>query len=115
MRYNPDKPEEIKHIVKIISVNKNVHYIIVTQLIKEDQIKAGIIKEYNTCKEEVFKRDDGLCVYCGVKVEHIRPQKLEPFFSLDPDYCISVCSKCHYKYGHKDECSTGNLAQIICI
>ena len=93
-------------------------------LIKQDQIRAGQIpesyyttEEYQTCREEVFKRDNNECLYCGGKAEHmhhIKPQKLEPFFSLDPDYCISVCSKCHYKYGHKDECSTGNLAQKVC-
>ena len=96
----------------------------VSQLIKDDKIKAGIIpKEYYTneelkvCREEVFKRDNNECLYCGGKSEHmhhIRPQKLEPFFSLDPDYCISVCLECHYKYGHKDECSTGQLAQKVC-
>jgi len=95
-----------------------------TTLIKQDQIRTGHIpesyyttEEYQTCREEVFKRDNNECLYCGGEAEHmhhIRPQKIEPFFSLDPDYCISVCSECHYKYGHKDECSTGNLAQKVC-
>ncbi len=99
----------------------------VSQLIKEDQIKAGVIKEEyytsdekQTFNEEVFKRADDLCEYCGQKAEHVhhsRPQKIEPFFSLDPDYGISCCKECHYKYGHKTstECSTGNLAYKVCI
>jgi len=94
------------------------------KLIKEDQIRVGIIpednyttSEYNTWREEVFRLDEGLCIYCGEKAEHchhIEPQKLQPGLALDPANGISVCKECHYKYGHKDECSTGNLAQIIC-
>jgi len=75
------------------------------------------LTEYNIFRNWVLKRDDYKCQYCGEKaniVHHERPQKLEPFFSLDPDYGWSVCSNCHYKYGHKDECSTGQLAAIIC-
>jgi len=98
----------------------------VSQLIKLDQIKAGIIKEeYYTSSEnkiynkEVLKRADNLCEYCGQPAEHVhhmRPQKLDPFFSLDPDYGVACCSKCHYKYGHETgtECSTGNLASEVC-
>jgi len=98
----------------------------VEQLMREDQINTGIIKdplytseEYQTFREEVLKRDNYQCVYCEEKAEHIhhtRPQKLEPFFTLDPDYGISCCRNCHYKYGHKTgtECSTGNLASKIC-
>jgi len=98
----------------------------VSQLIKEVEIKQGTYKgsgfqynqeEYQTFREIVLKRDDYKCVYCGEKAEHVhhtRPQKLEPFFSLDPDFGISVCKECHYKYGHKDECNTGNLANRIC-
>jgi len=97
----------------------------VTQLIKEDQIKAGIIKEtyytteeYQVFREEVLNRSDNKCEYCeeeATDVHHIRPQKLEPFFSLDPDFGIACCKKCHYEKGHKDECSTGQLASKICI
>ena len=70
-------------------------------------------------KKNVMIRDNYTCVYCGEKatiVHHIRSKKLEPFFALDPDYGISVCWNCHYEYGHKTgtECSTGNLAKIIC-
>ena len=67
--------------------------------------------------EHVLNRDNYKCSCCGEKAEHvhhIRPQKLEPFFALDPDYAIAVCKKCHYKYCHKDECSTGNLAKRKC-
>lgn len=75
------------------------------------------ISEYNVFREYVLERDDYKCQYCGKitkYVHHERPQKLEPFFVLDPDLAWSVCKKCHYKYGHKDECSTGNIATILC-
>jgi len=65
----------------------------------------------------VLERENGLCEYCGEKAEHthhIRPKKLEPFFVLDPDFGVACCEKCHYKYGHQGECSTGNLAKIVC-
>jgi hypothetical protein len=96
----------------------------VIQLINEDKIKAGHIKEelyisgeYQTWRNEVLKRANYLCEYCeehATDSHHSRPQKLEPGFALDPDFGIACCEKCHYKYGHKDECSTGNLATIIC-
>jgi 5-methylcytosine-specific restriction endonuclease McrA len=73
--------------------------------------------EYQQFREYVLERDDYKCQYCGEKAEHVhheRPQKLEPFHSLDPDLAWSVCKKCHYKYGHRDECSTVNIASIIC-
>jgi len=75
------------------------------------------IEEYNTWRNEVLKRANNKCEYCDKEAKHAhhsRPQKLEPFFSLDLDFGIACCEKCHYKYGHKDECSTGQLAKIIC-
>ena len=36
-------------------------------------------------------------------------------FSLDPDFGLACCKKCHYKYGHRDECSPIQLAQMICL
>ena len=74
-------------------------------------------EEYNIWRAEVLKRAEHICEYCGEQATHThhsRPQKLEPFFSLDPDYGIACCSECHYKYGHRDECSTGQLANRIC-
>jgi len=74
--------------------------------------------EYNIFRNFVLKRDNNICQYCGEKAEHVhhtKPQKLEPFFSLDPDYAISVCKTCHYKYGHQDECSTTNIGNKICL
>ncbi len=74
-------------------------------------------EEYNIYRLEVLKRANYKCEYCGenaTHVHHSRPQKLEPFFSLDPDYSISCCKNCHYEKGHKDECSTGQLSKIIC-
>jgi hypothetical protein len=73
--------------------------------------------EYQTFRKFVLERDNYTCQFCGKKatdVHHERPQKLEPFFALDPDLAWSCCKKCHYKYGHKDECSTGNLANYLC-
>ena len=74
--------------------------------------------EYQTWRQEVFNRNGYYCEYCnkiGTHVHHIKPQKLEPGFSLDPDNGVVCCEKCHYKYGHKDECSTGQLANKECI
>jgi len=76
-------------------------------------------KEYQQFRKFILERDNYKCQYCGKKateVHHERPQKLEPFFALDPDLAWSCCKKCHYKYGHKTgtECSTGTLASKIC-
>jgi len=73
--------------------------------------------EYKVCRAVVFERENSLCEYCGepaTDMHHIFSVKLEPFFALDPDYCVACCEKHHYKYAHKDECSTGNLAKIVC-
>jgi len=73
--------------------------------------------ELQTFRTFVLERDTYICQFCGdpaTCVHHEKPQKLEPFFSLDPDYAWSCCEKCHYKKGHQDECSTGNLAKIVC-
>jgi len=76
-------------------------------------------EEYETFRQFVLERDDYKCQYCddpATIVHHERPQKLEPFFALDPDFAWSCCEKCHYEKGHKTgtECSTGNLAKMIC-
>jgi hypothetical protein len=73
--------------------------------------------EYQTFRTYVLERDKYICQFCGelaTDVHHERPQKLEPFFSLDPYYAWSCCEKCHYEKGHEGECSTGNLAKIVC-
>ena len=77
-------------------------------------------QEYQTFRQFVLERDNYKCQYCdelATDVHHERPQKIEPFFALDPDLAWSCCEKCHYKYGHKTgtECSTGNLANLQCI
>jgi len=79
-----------------------------------------ISEEYQTWRTTVLERENYICEYCDEKstdVHHSRPQKLEPGFVLDPDFGVACCEKCHYKYGHKTgtECSTGNLANKICI
>ncbi|MCF8019888.1 MAG: hypothetical protein K9L62_10855 [Vallitaleaceae bacterium] len=74
--------------------------------------------EHQQFREYVLNRDNYKCQYCGEKAEHAhheRPQKLEPFYALDPDFAWSCCKKCHYEKGHRDECSTGNLANTMCI
>lgn len=76
-------------------------------------------EEYQTFRTYVLERDEYRCQYCDKKAEHVhheRPQKLEPFFALDPDLAWSVCEKCHYEKAHKtrSECSTGELSKIIC-
>lgn len=97
----------------------------VSQLIKEDEIVLDIegplysSEEYNIYRQEVLRRANYKCEYCdkpATYVHHGKPQKLEPFFALDPDWGVACCRKCHYKYGHKTgtKCSTGNLASIIC-
>ncbi len=96
----------------------------VNQLIKEDQINSGQIEdswytsqEYQIWRNKVFELDNNKCVYCeqlATIAHHILPQKIYPNLSLDPENGLSVCLDCHYKYGHKGECSTGNLSKLIC-
>jgi 5-methylcytosine-specific restriction endonuclease McrA len=86
---------------------------------KEETNKPYTASEYQQFREFVLKRDNYECQYCGEKatdVHHERPQKLEPFFALDPDLAWSVCKKCHNYYGHKKNtnCSTGILSTIVC-
>lgn len=74
-------------------------------------------EELSMWSQEVLKRADYICEYCDIPAKHahhILPKKLEPFYALDPDNGIACCTECHYKYGHKDECSTGKLAHIKC-
>jgi hypothetical protein len=83
----------------------------------KNSIKKTDEKEYQIFRKLVLHRDSYICQFCGDKatdVHHERPQKLEPFFSLDPDYAWSCCEKCHYGKGHNDECSTGNLSKTNC-
>ena len=81
--------------------------------------KSYTSDEYNQFRKFVLERDKYICEFCGehaTNVHHERPQKLEPFFALDPDYAWSCCEKCHYEKGHPtgDQCSTGNLASRVC-
>jgi len=81
--------------------------------------KSYTQEEYEIFRQFVLERDNYKCQYCGdlaTIVHHERPQKLEPFFSLDPDFAWSCCEKCHYEKGHPvgTECSTGNLSNRIC-
>jgi len=92
----------------------NVNYIT-----NEKQDSQYTQEEYQTFREFVLERDNNLCQYCGEKaihVHHERPQKLEPFFALDPFFAWACCKKCHYEKGHPKgtECSSGGLANVVC-
>jgi len=81
--------------------------------------KIYLEKDYQTFRSFVLDRDNYICQFCGEKatdVHHEKPQKLEPFFALDPDYAWSCCEKCHYEKGHKmgTECGTNNISKKIC-
>jgi hypothetical protein len=67
-------------------------------------------KEHNLNYCEICHKTENLVGH------HILPQKLYPESALDPDNGVILCSECHNKYGHTKgtECSTGNLANIIC-
>lgn len=85
-----------------------------------NQRKYYTSEEYEEFRNFVLKRDNYICQFCGedgIIVHHERPQKIEPFFALDPDFAWSCCEKCHYEKGHKkgSACSTGNLANVMCI
>jgi 5-methylcytosine-specific restriction endonuclease McrA len=99
----------------------------VSQLIAKDKARTLPLpesknyytrEEYKILRDEVFKRDNHECVYCNKIAEHIhhiKPQKLEPFFALDPDYVISVCKDCHHEYSHSDkDCTYGAIANTMC-
>ena len=49
-------------------------------------------------------------------VHHERPQKLEPFFALDPDFSWSCCKKCHREKGHESdtECDVKEIRKVNC-
>ncbi len=76
-------------------------------------------EQYKTFRLEVLTRDNYICQFCGAPATHVhheRPIKLEPAFSLDPDFGWACCEKCHYEKGHPQgtDCSTGNLAAKVC-
>ena len=82
-------------------------------------IKVYTNSEYKVFRFLILERDNYKCQYCGepaTDVHHERPQKLEPFFALDPDFAWSCCEKCHYEKGHpkRTECSTKALADSRC-
>ena len=66
----------------------------------------------------IIERDNYECQICGSKenlvAHHIVPVKINDMLQADIDNGICLCSDCHSKYGHKDECSTGQLAKRIC-
>lgn len=95
-------------------------------IFRQVKYPKGFIKEKNKnytnyelsiWSSEVLKRVNYFCEICGEKAEHahhIIPKKEIDLYILDPDNGMACCKKCHYKYGHKDDCSTGNLANKKC-
>lgn len=74
-------------------------------------------EELSVWSQEVLTSANYKCEICEEPAEHahhIEPKKLEPGLALDPENGLALCKKCHYKYGHADECSTGRLATVIC-
>lgn len=85
--------------------------------IKNNSERIYTSNELNIWSTEVLERANNKCEICGKSAEHahhIQPKKLEPGFALDPENGFAVCEKCHYKYGHSEECSTNKLARITC-
>ena len=88
--------------------NKRIDYLLKDEAPNQD---------YQTFRKHVLTRDNNVCQFCGdeaTDVHHERPQKLEPFFALDPDFAWSCCEECHYSKGHSGECNTRNLADKVC-
>lgn len=76
--------------------------------------------EYSLFRKIVLEREQYKCQFCeepATIVHHEKPKKTHPHMQLDPDNGISCCVECHKKYGHEKgtECSTGNLANKICV
>ena len=75
-------------------------------------------EEYSLWRQTVLEQDNHMCQICestdDLHCHHIQPVKTHPHLSLDPTNGIVLCKTCHYKYGHNDECSTGNLANKLC-
>jgi hypothetical protein len=95
----------------------SIYNVSINQMMSTKDGLQNIGNELRTWREEVLRRADYKCEYCGTEANiahHIRPKKLEPFFALDPDYGLACCEECHYKYAHQGECSTGYLANIKC-
>lgn len=106
--------QECKDNCEVYKRNPN-SYLIMDKV--EDINNVYNTQELSVWSKEVLKRSNYKCEICGNKAEHahhIQPKKLEPGLALDPDNGLAVCKECHYKYGHKDRCSTGSLANIKC-
>jgi len=88
-----------------------------TDRLQFNNVKNYTSSEYQIWRQEVLIRANYKCEYCGEEANiahHSRPQKLEPFHSLDPDFGIACCEQCHFKYGHHDECSQYSLSIKQC-
>jgi hypothetical protein len=83
---------------------------------KLEEIERPYQQEWS---EEVKKNANFQCEICGSKDDlishHILPVKIRPELQADIDNGICLCESCHMIHGHKDECSTGNLARMVCL
>lgn len=103
--------EECKSICPLFGLNPN-HIIN-----SNDNYERDYIPEW--LKEKVKKIDGNKCIYCesihNLEVHHIFPIKLFPQLSLDINYMITACRKCHINIAHSDtECTLGYLSNKIC-
>jgi len=128
----PQKPQLSSRIYALEKNGKDGLYLYCSKQCKKDCSLYNLRKDPNENKEQyyteqeyqifrsfVLERDNYTCQFCGelaTIVHHERPQKTEPFFTLDPDYAWSCCKKCHIEKGHRTgtECSFGNLSNKIC-
>ena len=85
--------------------------------------KDNYIKDELIFKQEVLRRQrkelgNNECEICECRedlhIHHEKPRKTHPHMILDPDNGIILCKKCHYKYGHRDECSSAMLSHKEC-
>jgi len=97
LRNDPLKDTELRYTYQEKQIFNN-------EVLKRQKKENG----YNFCEKCYSIKD--------LHVHHEKPVKTYPLMALDPDNGIVLCENCHYKYGHKTgtECSTGNLAKIVC-
>lgn len=84
-------------IIKGVSQDYKIPEIIV--LSKHDKIKK---RKFNANKKNIFKRDNGECQYCSIKLtyehstlDHINPKSKNG--KLSWENCVLSCRKCNHK------------------
>ena len=113
---------ECKHSCSLFGLNVNYYLNNINRL---DNEPIHSTPEYQIFRKEVFNQQldtedtqTNHCELCNstenLHIHHEHPIKTHPHLALDPDNGIILCGSCHRNIGHKDECSTGKLAQKIC-